>query len=94
MHILAYEKNQKHILDLAELEAASDSAAREEESLSFSSRSPRPAKRAPPQDPTKVLYVGNLFFDLTPDQLKKAFLDFGDVINHKIVTDASGMSKG
>ncbi|GAM90962.1 hypothetical protein ANO11243_090090 [Dothideomycetidae sp. 11243] len=42
----------------------------------------------------KILYVGNLYFDLTPERMQREFEQFGDVTNCKIVTDASGMSKG
>lgn len=50
--------------------------------------------RQGPVEPSKILYVGNLYFDLAPEQLKTAFEPFGTVTNHKIVTDSSGMSKG
>ncbi|PNS15858.1 hypothetical protein CAC42_4310 [Sphaceloma murrayae] len=43
---------------------------------------------------TKILYVGNLFFDLTVERLKAAFSPIGNVVNCKIVTDTSGLSKG
>lgn len=45
-------------------------------------------------EPSKILYVGNLYFDLTPERMQREFEQFGDVTNCKIVTDASGMSKG
>ncbi|KAF2151370.1 RNA-binding domain-containing protein [Myriangium duriaei CBS 260.36] len=48
----------------------------------------------PPAEPSKILYIGNLYFDLTPDRLSREFSQFGTITNVKIVTDASGMSKG
>ena len=41
------------------------------------------------------IYIGNLSFDTTEDQLRRAFEDFGEVLTAKIITDKlSGKSKG
>ena len=41
------------------------------------------------------IYVGNLPYDLTEEELREAFTDFGDVISVNIVKDNfSGLSKG
>lgn len=40
------------------------------------------------------LYVGNLAFSITEDQLREAFSKFGNVESVKIVTDETGRSKG
>lgn len=57
----------------------------------FSSR--RPASRTPPE-PTKILYVGNLFFEVTAPQLEREFSRFGTITNSRVVTDHKGLSKG
>jgi len=46
------------------------------------------------QEPGKILYVGNLYFDLSPARLREEFSSFGEIVNCKIVTDSSGLSKG
>jgi len=41
------------------------------------------------------IYVGNLSYDLSEEDLKKAFEEFGQVESAKIITDTySGRSKG
>ena len=40
------------------------------------------------------LYVGNLFFDVTEEKLKKEMERFGPVKNVKIIFDGRGLSKG
>ncbi len=41
------------------------------------------------------IYVGNLSYQLTEDELREAFAQFGDVASAKIITDKfSGQSKG
>lgn len=70
---------------------------------STSSQPPQPAA-FPPRDgpsssfgrpsPTPVLYVGNLFFEVTPAQLESEFSRFGRIVNCRIVSDARGLSKG
>lgn len=41
------------------------------------------------------IYVGNLSFNVTEEELKGAFAEFGDVTSVKIITDAySGRSRG
>ncbi len=43
----------------------------------------------------KKLYVGNLSYSSTEDDVKEAFAKFGEVLSVKIITDpASGRSKG
>ena len=41
-----------------------------------------------------ILYVGNLFFEVTPAQLESEFAQFGRITNSRVVTDARGLSKG
>ena len=41
------------------------------------------------------VYVGNLSYDLSEDELKQAFEEFGEVTSAKIISDRySGRSKG
>jgi len=41
------------------------------------------------------IYVGNLSFEVTEDDLRSAFEDFGSVVSVKIITDKyTGRSKG
>lgn len=44
--------------------------------------------------PKTTLYIGNLFFDVTAEDLRKQFEKFGAVENALIVHDARGLSKG
>lgn len=44
--------------------------------------------------PHNTLYVGNLFFEVTTEQLQKVFSRFGEVASVKIVYDNRGMSRG
>lgn len=43
---------------------------------------------------TKILYVGNLFFEVTAPQLEAEFAKYGEVTNSRVVTDNRGLSKG
>ena len=43
----------------------------------------------------KKLYVGNVSFDMSDDELKEAFSEFGEIVSATIVTDrVSGRSRG
>lgn len=44
--------------------------------------------------PSKILYVGNLFFEVKAPQLQEHFSRFGNIVNVKIAEDAKGLSKG
>ncbi|KAK4890965.1 hypothetical protein LTR27_010414 [Elasticomyces elasticus] len=44
--------------------------------------------------PSRILYIGNLFFEVTAPQLEAEFARFGQVANSRVVTDARGLSKG
>ncbi|EMD63193.1 hypothetical protein COCSADRAFT_38066 [Bipolaris sorokiniana ND90Pr] len=45
-------------------------------------------------EPHNVLYIGNLYYEVTPDQLKRVFSRFGDIESIKIVYDNRGLSRG
>jgi len=43
----------------------------------------------------KKLYIGNLAYEVTEDDIRDLFADFGDVVSVSIITDRySGKSKG
>lgn len=49
---------------------------------------------ASPPKPTSTLYVGNLYFETTPESLQELFSKQGEVTQSKIVYDGRGLSKG
>jgi nucleolin len=76
--------------------AASSTAqvARDTTAAARDNFSDRRERRPEGNAPTKILYVGNLFFEVTAPQLEAEFAKFGEVSNSRIVTDSRGMSKG
>ena len=44
--------------------------------------------------PNRILYIGNLFFEVTSPQLELEFGRFGEIVNSRIVTDERGLSRG
>ena len=44
--------------------------------------------------PSRILYIGNLFFEVNAAQLEQEFAKFGQISNSRIVTDNRGLSKG
>ncbi|EAT76075.2 hypothetical protein HBI56_091840 [Parastagonospora nodorum] len=44
--------------------------------------------------PHNTLYIGNLYYEVTTEQLQKVFSRFGEVASVKIVYDNRGMSRG
>lgn len=51
-------------------------------------------KGNPQGEPSKTVYVGNLFFDVRAEDLKQEFERAGAVQEAKIIMDNRGMSKG
>lgn len=45
-------------------------------------------------EPSRILYVGNLFFEVTAPQLEAEFARYGEITNSRVVTDNRGLSKG
>ena len=45
-------------------------------------------------EPSKTVYVGNLFFDVRSDDLKREFSRAGEINDVKIIMDQRGLSKG
>jgi hypothetical protein len=55
----------------------------------------RSRTRSPPNNPpNKVVYVGNLFYEVTTEQLTQIFSRFGEVDTARIIYDPRGMSRG
>jgi nucleolin len=52
------------------------------------------ARRENNTPPHNMLYIGNLYYEVTADQLKKVFSRFGEVDNVRIVYDNRGLSRG
>ncbi|OSS54833.1 hypothetical protein B5807_00916 [Epicoccum nigrum] len=44
--------------------------------------------------PSNTVYVGNLYYEVTADQIKRVFGRFGEVANVRIVFDNRGLSRG
>ena len=49
---------------------------------------------APPAGTTPTLYIGNLYYEVTTDQIKRVFSRFGEVSDIKIIYDNRGLSRG
>jgi len=47
-----------------------------------------------PATPKPTVYVGNLFFDVTENDLAKEFSRYGEVKRTRLIRDARGLSKG
>ena len=47
-----------------------------------------------PLQPTETLYVGNMQFDTTEQDLQNHFKDMGEIKGVKIIYDPRGLSKG
>lgn len=45
-------------------------------------------------NPSRILYIGNLFFEVTAQQLEQEFAPYGQITNSRVVTDNRGLSKG
>lgn len=44
--------------------------------------------------PSTTVYVGNLYFDVSEEDLRREMERFGTVMNIKIIYDGRGLSKG
>ena len=56
---------------------------------------PRPLPREAGQStPHNILYIGNLYFEVREDMLRREFSRFGNVVNSRVVYDNRGLSKG
>ncbi|KAJ5306799.1 hypothetical protein PENANT_c003G08153 [Penicillium antarcticum] len=57
-------------------------------------RQPRRTNMREQASPKNTVYVGNLFFDVTAEDLRSKFEQFGVVENSVVVHDSRGLSKG
>lgn len=84
------EKTQEAAAEASEqAQSAASSVAQATRNTARSARdtfSPAPA--------SKILYVGNLFFEVTAPQLEAEFGKYGEITNSRVVTDNRGLSKG
>ncbi|KAI9657784.1 MAG: hypothetical protein M1821_002960 [Bathelium mastoideum] len=48
----------------------------------------------PKADPSKILYVGNLYFEVKETDLRREFSRFGQITQARVVYDNRGLSKG
>lgn len=44
--------------------------------------------------PTNSVYVGNLLFEVTPQDLEREFAAYGEIVSSRIAQDPRGLSKG
>jgi nucleolin len=77
---------------------AASSTARAARDTAASTRDTfRNDRRSEPREPapaSKILYVGNLFFEVTAPALEAEFAKYGEVSNSRVITDNRGLSKG
>lgn len=80
------------------VQSASEAATGAAQSLGaaagFGSQTSRAGKEQGGGETSKNVYVGNLFFDVKSEDLKKEFERAGPVVDAKIITDQRGLSKG
>jgi nucleolin len=83
--------------DAVEAASAAASSARapiDQPRHAFPNNDPHSSTNFAQPSPSRILYVGNLFFEVTASQLESEFSRFGEITNSRIVTDARGLSKG
>ena len=80
------------ISEQAQYAAAKTTRAARNTRDAFSDR--RSYDERPPLPQSKILYIGNLFFEVTAPQLEAEFAKHGEVTNSRVVTDDRGLSKG
>lgn len=44
--------------------------------------------------PNKTVYVGNLYYEVTADQVKRVFSRFGELDEVRVIYDNRGLSRG
>jgi nucleolin len=97
------EKAQEVASSAAEAVSSTASATASAASDAFDAVRPRrdgptdplPRRRERPNNaPNRILYIGNLFFEVTAPQLEAEFGKFGEITNSRVVTDNRGLSKG
>jgi RNA recognition motif-containing protein len=74
-------------------EAVTEHAATEE-SIPVVPLGPESPSLATKPEGTSSLYIGNLFFEVTPEEIEQTFSAVGPVKSLKIIRDSRGLSKG
>lgn len=75
-------------------EKAQDAASSASELMRTGSQTQNISEYSTSFDPKPTIYIGNLFFDVTENDLVKAFSQYGRIIRSRLVRDARGLSKG
>ncbi|KAG9992134.1 RNA-binding domain-containing protein, partial [Aureobasidium melanogenum] len=44
--------------------------------------------------PSRILYIGNLFFEIKSQDLEREFAKYGEIVNARVAEDARGLSRG
>ncbi|RMZ91864.1 hypothetical protein DV736_g885, partial [Chaetothyriales sp. CBS 134916] len=55
---------------------------------------PRKSREELIAEPKETIYIGNLFFDVTENDIKKELSRFGNVVGCRLLRDSRGLSKG
>jgi nucleolin len=85
--VIAEPTDAKHTVGADALAEAAVAAEKQD-------RKPSRPRNENPAPPGKTLYIGNLYYDVTSEQLTKVFSRFGEVESVKIVYDNRGLSRG
>ena len=89
------DENLTPAQEQAQANPQNESATVGVDALEAAIRSPSSVKSSPRStEPNKTLYIGNLYYEVTTDQLKRVFSRFGEVESVKIVYDNRGLSRG
>ena len=77
------------------MDSQSSPTPAEEQDYSFRQEGPTLVSRKfPPPVPKETVYIGNLFFDVTAEDLKNELQRYGPVASTRIVYDSRGLSRG
>ncbi|RMZ78014.1 hypothetical protein DV737_g4086, partial [Chaetothyriales sp. CBS 132003] len=71
-----------------------DAAASEPSGESARDFQPRRNREELIAEPKETIYIGNLFFDVTENDIKKELSRFGNVVGCRLLRDSRGLSKG
>ena len=72
----------------------SDALAAAERTASQYDRRQGTYRNDTPAGPNPTLYIGNLYYEVTTDQIKRVFSRFGELDSVKIIYDNRGLSRG
>lgn len=89
--------NERETAEKAEVAAASDVQPTSESGAQTDGAQGNDTRRRrfwSPPSPKETVYVGNLFFDVTAEDLKRQMSKYGVVESAKIIHDSRGLSKG